>query len=397
MKSSMRSIEAELEELLGENIASVAEREKNEFDRLVSPFGRSLVLVGAGSLGRQVLACLREGGIEPLAFADNNPTLQGTNVNGVPVYSRQQVAEKYGSTAAFVVTIWNTDHSFIQTRSELTGLNCRKVVSAVSLRWKYAEKLLPFFWLDRPVKTIENADLIRSTFLLMDEEFSRREFLAQLKFRILGDFDPLSAPVPQESYFPDDLYHSQPDEQFIDCGAYDGVTVRHLLERQKEFRGKIVAYEPDPINYELLNRYRSGLPEDIRNRVIAQPYAVGAKKQKVYFDVTGTMSSSVSKSGKQEVDCVRLDENLPGLKVRPTFIKMDIEGSELDALVGGQELIRKEMPVLAICLYHRFDDLWRIPAYIKSLAGDYHLFLRPHEIEGWQLVCYAVPAGRLEG
>lgn len=75
---------------------------------------------------------------------------------------------------------------------------------------------------------------------------------------------------------------------------------------------------------------------------------------------------------------------------------MDIEGSELDALAGARNIIRKGMPILTICLYHRYDDLWRIPLFINSLAGEYRLFLRPHEIEGWQLVCYAIPSHRLK-
>ncbi len=245
----MKSIEPELEELLSEDIVSVIERERTDFDRSVSPFEKSLVLVGAGNLGRQVLASLRKDGIEPLAFADNNPELQGKSVEGVQVLSRQQAAENYGSSAAFVVTIWNTDHSFIQTRKELTDLNCNKVVSAVTLRWKYPEALLPFFWLDIPSKTTANAALIKTAFSLWEDEFSRQEYLAQLKFRILGEFDSLSAPVPQESYFPDDLFDLLPDERFIDCGAFDGVTVRHFLKRQKEFIGKVVAYEPDPIKF----------------------------------------------------------------------------------------------------------------------------------------------------
>jgi len=389
----MKSIETELEELLSEDISSVRERETTDFDRLASPFERSLVLVGAGNFGRQVLASLRKDGIEPLAFADNNPALQDKSIEGVQVLSRRHAAEKYGSSAAFVVTIWNADHAFVQTRKELVELNCKKVVSAISLRWKYSKALLPFFWLEVPSKTVEHAGLIKSAFSLWDDEFSRHEYLAQLKFRILGEFDSLSTPVSQESYFPDDLFDLSPNEKFIDCGAFNGITVKHFLKRQKEYSGKIVAYEPDPNNFELLKQCISELA--IEN-VIPQPYAVGAKHETVHFDAIGTMGSAISDNGRIKVECITLDENLDELQIQPTYIKMDIEGSELDALTGAANLIRTKMPILAICLYHCYDDLWRIPLYIHSLAKDYRLFLRPHEIEGWQLVCYAVPAFRLK-
>jgi FkbM family methyltransferase len=396
MKHDHLSLEEELNLLLSEDISSVVEREKTDFDRLVSPFEKSLVLVGAGNLGRQVLARLRRDGIEPLAFADNNPTFQGKSIEGVHVLSRQQAAEKFGSSAAFIVTIWNTDHSFVQTRKELAELNCQKVLSAVTLRWKYPESLLPFFWLDIPSKTVANATLIKSAFSLWSDRSSRQEYLAQMKFRILGEFDSLSSPVAQASYFPDDLFDLSQDEKFIDCGAFDGITVKDFLERQKNFAGRVVAYEPDPNNFEHLKEFKANLAKEAKECLILLPYAVGAKHEKVHFDATGTMGSAISNNGKLEVECVMMDESLSDLKILPTYIKMDIEGSELAALSGARNMILKATPILAICLYHRYNDLWRIPLFIHSLGCDYKLFLRPHEIEGWQLVCYAVPLSRLK-
>jgi hypothetical protein len=81
--------------------------------------------------------------------------------------------------------------------------------------------------------------------------------------------------------------------------------------------------------------------------------------------------------------------------MRPTFIKMDIEGAEVDALIGARRLIENALPVLAICVYHQPDHLWRIPLLIRSFSDQYRFFLRPHNEEGWDLVCYAVPASRL--
>jgi hypothetical protein len=78
----------------------------------------------------------------------------------------------------------------------------------------------------------------------------------------------------------------------------------------------------------------------------------------------------------------------------PTFIKMDIEGAEMDALRGARETIQKHKPILSICVYHRQDDLWRVPLLIESMAEGYRFYLRPHDVDGWQLVCYAVPEGR---
>ena len=77
--------------------------------------------------------------------------------------------------------------------------------------------------------------------------------------------------------------------------------------------------------------------------------------------------------------------------------EVDIEGFEVDALQGARETIQRQAPVLAVCVYHRQDHLWRIPLLLSSLRDDSAFFLRPHNEEGWDLLCYAVPRARLTG
>jgi hypothetical protein len=74
---------------------------------------------------------------------------------------------------------------------------------------------------------------------------------------------------------------------------------------------------------------------------------------------------------------------------------MDIEGGEIEALQGAAGVLREHCPLLAISVYHCQDHLWRIPLLIKSLQDRYHFFLRPHDEELWDLVCYAVPEQRM--
>jgi hypothetical protein len=75
---------------------------------------------------------------------------------------------------------------------------------------------------------------------------------------------------------------------------------------------------------------------------------------------------------------------------RVDFIKMDIEGSELNALQGAQNTIRKYKPILAICVYHKKNDLLTIPAYIHSICPEYKFYLRAHSKYSQELVLYAV-------
>ncbi len=175
----MKIVEKELNELLGESIELVTTRQNKTFDLLAFPFGRSLVLVGAGNFGKQVLHCLRKDGIEPLAFADGNPDLQGTSIEGVQVLSRVDAAKRYGNSAAFVVTIWNSGDSFLVVREELLNLGCAKVLSSIPLRWKYADSLLPYLWIDLPSRTLLERDQIEITMSLWSDEYSRAEYVNQ--------------------------------------------------------------------------------------------------------------------------------------------------------------------------------------------------------------------------
>src|SRR5438067_7154168 len=101
---TMTSLTTELDELLSESIDRVAERERTEFDHLTG--GLPLVLCGAGNMGRTIARKLRGVGVSPAAFADNNSKLWGTSLEGIPVLSPVDAAAKYGSSAAFVITIW---------------------------------------------------------------------------------------------------------------------------------------------------------------------------------------------------------------------------------------------------------------------------------------------------
>lgn len=68
---------------------------------------------------------------------------------------------------------------------------------------------------------------------------------------------------------------------------------------------------------------------------------------------------------------------------------MDIEGAEQDGLKGAQEIITNQHPKLAISMYHKLDDMWKIPQYIKQLCPDYKLYARHHTAVAWDTDCYA--------
>jgi FkbM family methyltransferase len=388
------SYEQALADLLAESPRSVEARERNTFDTELQAFAGRVVLVGAGNLGRRVLTRLRKDGAEPLAFTDNNRTAWGKEVEGLRVLAPEEAARQFGQGALFLVTIWNDHHRFLDTRAQFTGLGCARVVPVTSFRWKHHAEFLPFFWEDRPSKVYPQADRLREALSLWSDDYSRREFVGQVRWRCQGDFETLAAPVAEESYFPDDLFALSPEEVFVDCGAFDGVTVRAFLKRQGAAFRQVVAFEPDPTNFDRLSAFAATLLPNVAGKISLLPRAVGADWERVRFDASASEGSCISAAGGIEVECVPLDGLLPG--IAPTYLKMDIEGSEYEALLGARQIIARHRPLLAICVYHRQDHVWSVPSLIHSLCPDYRLFLRPHLPDGWQLVCYAVPPERLK-
>jgi hypothetical protein len=74
---------------------------------------------------------------------------------------------------------------------------------------------------------------------------------------------------------------------------------------------------------------------------------------------------------------------------------MDIEGAEYGALLGGRKVIERDQPILAICVYHTQNDIWRIPLLVQQMLSRHKLYLRAYEGDGFQTVLYAVPQYRV--
>jgi len=383
---------SELDRIFSEPLSSVLERERTAFDRLLEDCGNRIVLFGAGNLGCKALACLRTVRVEPLAFADNGHARWGTQVDGVPVLSPKEAAERYGASALFVVTIWSLGHFYAETRLKLETMGCLRIAPTAQLRWKFADRLLPDYCNDLPHKVYQHAPDVHRAASIWSDDCSRQEYLNQVRWRALGDLNVLGPPVSEKQYFLESLYRIKENEIFIDCGAYTGDTAEQVIQRSPAF-SRIVAIEADPKNFERLTKWIATLDAPLFSRIHALRVAVSSQRGELRFQASGDEAARLTAGGDVVVECVSLDDLLTD--EAPTFIKMDIEGAELDALAGARRTIERERPILAVCVYHKQDDLWRVPLFIRDMDADYRFYLRPHEGDGKELVCYAVPEHRL--
>ncbi len=385
--------EQHLESVLAESVQQACERERAAFDSAADKHAGSVVLYGAGNLGRQTLRGLRTHGTEPLAFADANPQLWDSQVEGVRVFSPDSAVARFGSSAIFVVCIWHPvrEGGVRSVVNHLRALGAQRVVPFPVLFWNHPETWLPYYFWDLPSRLVAERSAVMNAAASFSNDASRDAFVRHVRARMNGDFSCLPSPDNEPTYFPRDLFELIPDECFVDCGAFDGDTIREFVgQNGGEFR-RIIAFEPDSQSLRAL--HATALGQDLRDRTVVHPYVLGTEAGKARFNSSGLVVSAVCEEGGVEVERVALDECVRD--EAPTFIKMDIEGSEIPALQGARKTIQEFEPVLAICVYHRPADLWRVPLLIRDIVPDYSFFLRMYWMDGFDTVCYAVPPHRL--
>ncbi len=393
-----------LDELLIENISDTQKREASTFNQLAGSDTPDLIFFGSGDLGRRTLAGAQKLGLNVLGFADNNPKLWNTEVEGLPVFKPEEAIEKFPD-AVFVLTIWShsVGHPIHEVHEQLNKQGKVKLVSFIFLYWKYPHIFLPYWRCDLPHKTIDQFELVAAALNLWSDEASQQEYVAEITWRLLGDFKNLGSPVKHKQYFPTDIFDLNEKEVFIDIGAFDGDTLRDFLESSSNRFLHYHAFEPDPFGFDKLAEFVSGIPEDARKKIKIEFFGVGSHHEKIdieapgiYFKIlypnfTGPKSAEV-KDGMVTVDSYALDEL--EFEHAPTFIKMDVEGFEPNVIFGAKKIIQKYTPIIAVSIYHKFDHIWKLPLAINALSNNYNFYLRPHFMTGWELVFYAVPKSR---
>lgn len=224
----------------------------------------------------------------------------------------------------------------------------------------------------------ENA--ILETYDLLEEE-ARETYVELLANRLAPE---LAEKGFQELFSPCEYYNQvffpvTSEEYLVDCGAYNGDTIKELLEVTDSFC-KIYSFEINQDNCDNLNKFITTLPEKLKKRIQIYHSGVWNEHKLIGYGneekSTDASYSILKSSNVQEIRVDRLDDILKDEVI--TFIKMDIEGSELPALQGAENIIKEQKPKLAICLYHKIEDFWEIPMYIHNLLPEYHFGILHH-------------------
>lgn len=183
-----------------------------------------------------------------------------------------------------------------------------------------------------------------------------------------------------------DYFLPEKDEIFLDGGSLDGITTKKFIEWCSGNYGAVYAFEPNPTMAEECRKNLERFAEP--DKLFFYQYALWDRKEERNFDNSGgKWSAHIDDKGQFLIHTECIDSLLKDKKV--TFIKLDIEGSELQALSGAKECIQTNHPRMAVSVYHHADDMEKIMNYLLFLCPDYHFALRHYHSDAIETILYA--------
>jgi len=233
----------------------------------------------------------------------------------------------------------------------------------------------------------QNTERIKQITELFCDEESKKTFNKMIKFRQTGKKSDYISHGRQTQYFINDFFTYGKNEILIDCGAYDGDTIENFLKLPNMDYEQIIVFEPSIENFKLIEKKFNN------PKIVLINAGVYNKDGELYLMEyqDGSMVSETSTGAKEEIIVkVKAIDNLQILN-KVTFIKMDIEGAEIEALKGAKNTILKDKPRLAISIYHSDEDMLRIAEWIHATVPEYKLYCRHHSIYpfAFETVVYA--------
>ena len=359
---------------------------------LLSRGDRKIYLHGAGNFGSAACKLLEDAGFAVAGFIDRSAA-PGDSHLGKPLFAAASaLGDQFDKERDIVVLGFICNRQALNSvRSAYQAQGYRNVLYflnlyALFITGKLAADPSRLFRVT-PAVGIRFGQvrerMLRVGALWQDRE-SRDTYQSFVEAILSGDSESFAPPSSQPQYFVDDIPFRKGYSRFIDCGAFDGDTA--LALKQHKGKGEAIAcFEPDQNNYLLLSRRLNR--ERAASEQILFPCGVWQQSEMLRFRSGQQSTSGISEGGDTFLQCVSIDQAIPDFG--PTFVKMDVEGAEYEALLGAERTLSACRPDLAISVYHRIEHMWEIPLLIQENCGDYRFYLRSHGEYGVETIMYA--------
>ena len=344
--------------------------------------GCPVALFGAGDMALYNAAYLRGRGIEPVFVCDNDPARRGMLHAGIPIGSYEQFKAKM-STAKYhiVVAVGEAHRDTIYAQLAAAGEKnpiwylCGYELCGPKMDFSYFR---------------DNIRLFEEAYSALADDFSRKVFVNVLNAKLTGDFSLYREIRSGNLYFDKDLIAFGEHEVFLDVGAYKGDAIVEFARRTGGKYDGIIAFEPDRGTADILKT--AAAQNGVRG---LEMYNCGAwnKHALLRFDDGREGSSRIyepadAAASAASIEVNPIDDILRERRV--TYIAMDIEGAEHNAILGAERTIKKWKPRMAVCVYHKREDLFDILLLLKSFVPQYKFHMRHYTDNQTETVLYAL-------
>jgi len=315
--------------------------------------------------------------VDVAMLCDNNPEKWGNTYYGKKCVSPDELYQMKNVVVIMVLG----DCRSVERQMVEHNIEC---ISITEIHFSAYEKGIDCRWLVDSLGNIEKAlnslydDKSREIFtnVFLNKIYMSKSKQRYSSFRCGGE------------YFNNGLWNVTENEYLLDGGAYIGDTIDDFVQITHGKFGAVYSFEYDNNNFiDLKNHIEKNNYENIE----IYPYGIWNVESEGmcehFGDADGTQIVNVDDGNAQKCYLKPLDDVLASKKV--TILKLDIEGAEMKGLEGAKNIIALQKPKLAICLYHRPEDLWEIPIEIKKICPEYNMIIRHHGYNYTDSVLYA--------
>lgn len=361
------------------DIKKINENNLYSLKRQVDNSNRYTILYGAGSTGQECLDILKDLGIDIDYFCDDDSFKWGQYIKGIKVINPKELSNFERGVNLIITSIYANRiynklakdlNLVVYELFEILGENKGLINQIGNLDYKDKVKL------ENNLNTILNRmkdALSKKTVRTIGDAFlNDKKDISSLR-NIVSD---------EECYFIDEVLHrlEQPFT-LLDAGAYHGEIISSLKQLNIQYNA-IYCFEAESNNYNILKTKRSPKIHCINK-------GLWKNNGKIFLEGDGAASKIVEYKTNNCIKTITIDDYFSDIPVN--FIKMDIEGAEMCALMGGERVIEKERPVLAISIYHSLRDFIEIPLYLFEKLQNYSFYIRHHSMIFAETVLYCIP------
>jgi FkbM family methyltransferase len=350
-----------------------------EFEKLKERLvGKPVVLFGAAWIGDYFYQKLTSNGVAVECFCDNF-AVGVTPAGHSPIIKPAELKERYPN--AQVIISCDKARDIIHKQLLELGFKEEQIII-------YPKQLLATFDMQTLAPYLSGYEWAYNFF---NDDISKQIIISRINCYLFGT-------SMEKSYFPQyferDVYKLAENEVFVDGGFFTGDTTEEFIRQTSGKYKHIYGFEPD-------KHSREKATENLKSFADIDIIEKGLYSEETHLNFASTEGNSRASGGNiveadgdnvLSIPVTSIDQFFKNKPINeyPTFIKMDIEGTEKAALLGAENVIRQAKPKLAICVYHKPEDIYELTQLIYKFNPDYKFTLRHYANYFWETVLYAV-------